>query len=94
MKANQTKPIRSSMLDAFSRFIGVGSRRVNVRLSPPAIFQLPSSILVLLLPLLLLLTLPAAVQAEDYTYTTNAGTITITKYIGPGGAVTIPRACY
>jgi len=39
--------------------------------------------------LLLLLTLPAAVQAQ-YTYTTNNGTITITGYTGPGGAVTIP----
>lgn len=29
-------------------------------------------------------------QAEDYTYTTNNGTITITGYTGPGGAVTIP----
>ena len=42
-----------------------------------------------LLPLLLLLTLPAAVQAQ-FTYTTNNGTITITGYTGPGGAVTIP----
>ena len=39
---------------------------------------------------LLLLTLSAAVQAQDYTYTTNAGTINITGYTGPGGAVTIP----
>ena len=37
-----------------------------------------------------LLALPAAAQAEDYTYITNNGTITITGYIGPGGAVTIP----
>src|SRR5437899_8910573 len=44
-----------------------------------------------LLPLLLL-TLPAVVQAEDYTYTTNDdGTITIAGYTGPGGAVTIPE---
>jgi hypothetical protein len=39
--------------------------------------------------LLLLLILPAAVQAQ-YTYTTNNGTITITGYSGPGGAVTVP----
>src|ERR1035441_6787802 len=39
--------------------------------------------------LLLLLTLPATVQAQ-FNYTTNSGTITITKYTGPGGAVTIP----
>jgi hypothetical protein len=44
----------------------------------------------LLLALLLLLTLPAAVRADDYTYTTNNNTITITGYTGPGGAVTIP----
>jgi hypothetical protein len=39
----------------------------------------------------LLLTLPAVVQAEDYTYATNNGTITITGwYTGPGGDATIP----
>ena len=44
-----------------------------------------------LLPLLLLLlALPAAVQAQDYTYTTNNGTIIITRYTGPGGSVAIP----
>jgi len=37
----------------------------------------------------LLLTLPATVSAQ-FTYTTNNGTITITKYTGPAGAVTIP----
>jgi len=42
-----------------------------------------------LLPLLLVLTLPAAVQAQFY-YTTNNGTITITGYYGPGGDVAIP----
>jgi hypothetical protein len=43
-----------------------------------------------LLPLLLLLALPAVVQAQ-FNYTTNAdNTITITGYTGPGGAVTIP----
>ena len=39
--------------------------------------------------LLLLLTLPAVVQAQ-FNYTTNNGTITITGYTGPGGAVAIP----
>jgi hypothetical protein len=43
-----------------------------------------------LLPLLLLLALPAVVQAEDYTYTTNNSTITITGYTGSGGDVAIP----
>jgi formylglycine-generating enzyme required for sulfatase activity len=41
-----------------------------------------------LLPLLLL-ALPAAVQAQ-FIYTINNGTVTITGYTGPGGAVTIP----
>ena len=38
---------------------------------------------------LLLLTLPTVAQAQ-FNYTTNNGVITITKYTGPGGAVTIP----
>jgi len=42
------------------------------------------------LALLVLLTLPAVAPAEDYTYTTNRGTITITRYTGPDGDVTIP----
>ena len=40
--------------------------------------------------LLVLLTLPAVVQAQ-FTYTINNGTITITGYTGSGGAVTIPN---
>jgi hypothetical protein len=43
-----------------------------------------------LLLALLLSALPAAVQADDYIYTTGNGIATITRYIGPGGAVTIP----
>jgi hypothetical protein len=46
---------------------------------------------------LLLLALPVVVQAQSYTnsygiwtYVTTNGTITITKYTGPGGDVTIP----
>ena len=42
-----------------------------------------------LLPLLLLLALPAVVQAQ-FTYTTTNGALSITGYAGPGGAVTIP----
>src|SRR5450759_623024 len=43
------------------------------------------------LPVLFLLATTAAVQAVDYTYTTNSdNTITITKYTGSGGAVVIP----
>ncbi len=42
-----------------------------------------------LLPLLLLLALPGAVRAQ-FSCTTNNGTLTITGYTGPGGAVTIP----
>ena len=30
------------------------------------------------------------IAAQDFTYTTNNGTITITRYTGPGGAVIIP----
>lgn len=37
------------------------------------------------------LSLLGAAQAADYSYTTNKGTVIITKYIGPGGAVTIPN---
>jgi BspA type Leucine rich repeat region (6 copies) len=44
-----------------------------------------------LLGLLLLLTLPSALQAQ-FAYYANSGTITITGYTGPGGAVTIPGA--
>jgi hypothetical protein len=43
-----------------------------------------------LLPLVLLLALPIAVQAQDYIYITNNGTITITGYTGSGGNVTVP----
>jgi len=44
-----------------------------------------------------LLAMPATVQAQ-FSYITNNGTITITGYTGPAGAVTIPatingRAC-
>lgn len=43
-----------------------------------------------LLPaLLLLLRLPSA-PGQDYSYVTNNGTITITRYLGPGGLVSIP----
>jgi hypothetical protein len=44
-----------------------------------------------LLPLLSLLALPAVVLAQDYTYTSANGAITITGYNGPGGAVDIPN---
>jgi len=40
--------------------------------------------------LLLLLTLPVAVKAQDYIITTNNDTITIVQYTGVGGSVTIP----
>src|SRR6266581_1921859 len=41
------------------------------------------------LHLVVLLALPAMARAQ-FTYITNNGTITITGYTGPGGAVTIP----
>jgi hypothetical protein len=53
--------------------------------------RLPTACARRLLPLLLLLALPAVVQAQ-FTYTTNNGTIAITGYTGSGGAVTIPGA--
>src|SRR5215831_5411190 len=40
--------------------------------------------------LLWLLMLIAKVQAQDFTYTTNNGSLTITGYTGPGGDVIIP----
>jgi hypothetical protein len=40
--------------------------------------------------LLLLLALIAEVRAQDFTHTNVEGTITITGYVGPGGAMTIP----
>jgi len=51
----------------------------EIRLVPSAA---PSLILVLLLI--------GQARAQDFTYTTNNGTITITRYIGPGGSVTVP----
>jgi hypothetical protein len=41
------------------------------------------------LALAVLLALPVAVEAQ-FTFTTNNGAITITRYTGPGGAVVIP----
>jgi hypothetical protein len=38
----------------------------------------------------LLLALPASLIAQDFTYVTNNGKITITKYLGPGGVVSVP----
>ena len=45
------------------------------------------------LALLLMLALPAAVQAQ-FSYATNNGAITITSYSGSGGSVIIPGAIY
>ena len=44
-----------------------------------------------LLPLVLLLALPAVAQAT-FNYTVHNGTITITRYTGSGGALTIPSS--
>jgi hypothetical protein len=57
--------------------------------SPNQLATRLSTACVVMLPLLLLLALPAAVQAQ-FTFTTNNGVITITGYTGSGGAVTIP----
>jgi hypothetical protein len=40
--------------------------------------------------MLLALLLATEVQAQDFSYTNTNGTITITGYTGPGGAVAIP----
>lgn len=40
--------------------------------------------------MVVLVMLPVMVAADDYTYVTNDGAITITGYTGSGGAVTIP----
>ena len=44
------------------------------------------------LVLLFLLLRLAAAQAQNYTWTINDGTVTITGYTGPGGAATIPNS--
>ena len=61
----------------------------NTTLSKGSWIQLNERRAARMVMLLLLLALPAAVQAQ-FTFTTNNGAITITKYTGPGGAVTIP----
>ena len=48
------------------------------------------ALLGLLLALMAMLVLPAVLRAQDYTFTTNNNALTITKYNGSGGAVTIP----
>jgi len=40
--------------------------------------------------LLFLLVFPAVVQADDFSCVTNNGEIAITRYLGPGSAVTVP----
>jgi len=49
----------------------------------------PARLLGKLPPLLLLLALAGVAQAQ-FAYTTNDGTITLTKYTGAGGLVNIP----
>ena len=51
----------------------------------------PRGICVPCIVLLLALALPATLQAQ-FEFTTDNGTITITKYTGYGGAVTIPAS--
>ena len=42
--------------------------------------------------LLLVLEMPLSLRGDDYRYATNAGTITITSYTGPGGVVAVPAS--
>ena len=58
----------------------------NSKFSPP---RAPRSLCTPWIVLLLLLPLPALVQAQ-FSYVTNNGAITITGYTGPSGAATIP----
>jgi len=64
-------------------------QKLASRAAVPAPLALRTACTTRLLPLVLLLTLPAVVQAQ-FTYTTNNGTITITGYNCSGGVVTIP----
>lgn len=41
-------------------------------------------------PVFLIILLPVALAAQDYTYTINDGNVTITAYTGAGGDVTVP----
>jgi hypothetical protein len=61
---------------------------LGVVLSFPLLANTPFKLLV---PVLLLLILPAGVQAQ-FAFTTNNGTITITKYTGSGGTIVIPNS--
>jgi hypothetical protein len=55
----------------------------------PAAGSLGTAIITRLLPLLLLLALPAVARAQ-YNFTVSNSAVTITGYTGPGGAVAIP----
>ncbi len=65
------------------------SQRLASRAAAPAWLRLRTACAIRLLPLVLLLTPPAVVQAQ-FTYTTYNGTITITGYNCSGAVVTIP----
>jgi len=47
-------------------------------------------VMVVCISLVLGLEMPLKLHGDDYRYATNAGTITITTYTGPGGVVTVP----
>jgi hypothetical protein len=63
--------------------------RYGLVLLKPKTTRLRTAWVTRLLLLLLLLALPAVVQAQ-FGFITNNGAITITRYTGPGGAVVIP----
>jgi hypothetical protein len=54
--------------------------------------ELPWSVRVLLLACLISFGTVSTNQAQDYIWTTNAGTITISGYAGPGGNINIPAS--
>jgi hypothetical protein len=76
-------------------FSGFGERSKNARMGKEPLCLSPGkqnavkALFKGLLPLLLLLALPAMVQAQ-FDYVTNNGTITVTGYAGPGGNLTMP----
>jgi len=50
----------------------------------------PRFVMMVCIYLLLVWEMPLKLHGDDYRYATNAGTITIVSYTGPGGVVTVP----
>jgi hypothetical protein len=89
---------RETMATSMNTNIAPTGRRLRLRFTadPLRLVPMPGAVkrrsprfYRFLLPLLLLLALPAVVQAQ-FIYTINGSAITITGYNGPGGGVSIP----